>query len=165
MDARFKVGLVWGGVTRRPDPRLLDCLSDTPGAERMAWYGLQKTPPGRGQPAPPPDLPGFTDLSPRINDFMDTAHLAMRLDLVVTVDTSVAHLAGSLGVPTAVLLTHPPDWRWGLADATPWYPSVRLVRQRDRRDPGRMMADLRNLIAGEAERKRRSPRTCPTTPS
>jgi predicted TPR repeat methyltransferase len=150
--ARFKVGLVWGGVSRRLDPRLLDCLADTPGAERIAWYGLQRELPGR-DPGPPPDLPGFIDLSPRINDFMDTAHLAMRLDLVVTVDTSVAHLAGSLGVPTAVLLTPPPDWRWGLADTTPWYPSVRLVRQRRRGDQGQMMADARALIAGDMERR------------
>jgi tetratricopeptide (TPR) repeat protein len=141
----LRVGLTWAGVTRRLDPRLLGCLADIPG---VAWYGLQKNPPD-----PRPDLPGFMDLAPRMGDFMDTAHLAMRMDLVVTVDTSMAHLTGSLGVPTAVLLTPLADWRWGLADTTPWYPSVRLVRQRHRSSAGQMMADLRALIAGDAERK------------
>jgi hypothetical protein len=147
----LRVGLTWVGVTRQLDPRRLGCLADIPG---VAWYGLQKDPADR-PPYPRPDLPGFIDLAPHMGDFMDTAHLAMRMDLVVTVDTSVAHLAGSLGVPTAVLLTRPhvPDPRWGLADATPWYPSVRLVRQRSRSNADQMMADLRALIAGDAERK------------
>lgn len=69
-------------------------------------------------------------LAPYITDFNDTANLVQQLDLVVTVDTSVAHLCGSLGVPTWVLVTYSPDWRWGVAgETTPWYPSVKLFRQ------------------------------------
>jgi ADP-heptose:LPS heptosyltransferase len=65
-----------------------------------------------------------------IADFADTAALVAALDLVITVDTAVAHLAGALGVETWVLLPHFPDWRWGVAgERTPWYPSLRLFRQ------------------------------------
>ena len=63
-------------------------------------------------------------------DFSDTAALCELMDLVITVDTSVAHLSGALGVPTWVLLPHLPDWRWLLnRRESPWYPSVRLYRQ------------------------------------
>jgi tetratricopeptide (TPR) repeat protein/glycosyltransferase involved in cell wall biosynthesis len=70
------------------------------------------------------------DLAPHLNDFRDTAAVMAQLDLVVTVDTSVAHLAGALGIPTWVLLPHVPDFRW-MVDRTdsPWYPTMRLFRQ------------------------------------
>lgn len=62
--------------------------------------------------------------------FDETAALIMALDLVISVDTSVAHLAGALGCPVWVLLPHVPDWRWLLnRDDSPWYPSMRLFRQ------------------------------------
>ncbi|MDP9128148.1 MAG: tetratricopeptide repeat protein [Pseudomonadota bacterium] len=65
-----------------------------------------------------------------ISDFADTAGLLMQLDWLITVDTAVAHLAGALGVKTCLLLSHCPDWRWGIAGAaTPWYPSLTLLRQ------------------------------------
>lgn len=65
-----------------------------------------------------------------IRDFSDTAALCELMDLVVSVDTSVAHLGGAMGRPTWILLTHNPDWRWLLdRDDSPWYPSVRLFRQ------------------------------------
>jgi hypothetical protein len=65
-----------------------------------------------------------------LGDFADTAALTQLMDLVVSVDTSVAHLAGALGRPTALLLPAEPDWRWGLNAAhTPWYASLRLYRQ------------------------------------
>jgi ADP-heptose:LPS heptosyltransferase len=69
-----------------------------------------------------------------IQDFSDTAALCDLVDLVISVDTSVAHLAGALGKPTWVLLPYAPDWRWMLdRDDSPWYPSVKLYRQdRDR---------------------------------
>ena len=63
-------------------------------------------------------------------DFDDTAALVESLDLVISVDTSLAHLAGALGKPVWVLLAHGPDWRWMLERAdSPWYPSARLFRQ------------------------------------
>ena len=73
----------------------------------------------------------FIDLAPRLGDFADTAAAVAALDLVISVDTAVAHLAGAMGRPVWVLLPHAQDWRW-LRDRedTPWYPSMRLFRQR-----------------------------------
>jgi hypothetical protein len=72
----------------------------------------------------------FTNWSESLNDFTDTAALIDNLDLVITVDTSVAHLAGAMGKPTWILLPFAPDWRWLLnREDTPWYPSARLFRQ------------------------------------
>lgn len=73
----------------------------------------------------------FQDLS----NFLETAGLLLNMDIVITVDTSVAHLAGSIGIRTVLLLQHVPDWRWLLRrDSSPWYPSVTLVRQESRGD-------------------------------
>ena len=72
----------------------------------------------------------LVDLSGYLNDFADTAAALAHLDLLVTVDTAVAHLAGALGKPVWILLTHNPDWRWLLdRQASPWYPTARLFRQ------------------------------------
>ena len=73
----------------------------------------------------------IADLSPWLTDFAETAAAVSRLDLVISVDTSVAHLAGALGRPTWLLLQYPPEWRWLLArEDSPWYPTARLFRQR-----------------------------------
>jgi hypothetical protein len=149
----FSVGLAWAGspahsndALRSMPPELLAGLAGLPGAEKISWYGLQKPP-----AAEPPALPGFTDLSPRMGDFLDTARLAARLDLVVTVDTSVAHLAGLLGLPAIVMLAHVPDWRWGLGETTPWYPGLALVRQPSHGDWGGAVEKLKREIAGRAQ--------------
>jgi ADP-heptose:LPS heptosyltransferase len=64
--------------------------------------------------------------------FVDTAAIMMNLDLVVTSDTSIAHLAGALGVPVWVVLPHAPNWRWLLDRSDcPWYPTMRLFRQQE----------------------------------
>jgi hypothetical protein len=79
----------------------------------------------------PQELIGrVTDLGAHLHTLNDTAHALRALDLLVTVDTSVAHLAGALGVPTLLMIPFVPDWRWmvGRTD-TPWYRSVQLIRQ------------------------------------
>jgi hypothetical protein len=74
--------------------------------------------------------PEITPLGEQIADFADTAAIIANLDLVISVDTAVAHLAGALGKPTWILLPFAPDWRWLLGrDDSPWYPSARLFRQ------------------------------------
>lgn len=88
----------------------------------------------------------------QFGDLADTAALAAQLDVVISVDTSIAHLSGAIGQETWVLLAYDPDWRWGLhTDRTPWYPSARLYRQAVRDDwsvpLARVREDLMKLAA------------------
>jgi hypothetical protein len=88
-------------------------------------------------------MPGLRWLGADIADFEDTAAIASLCDLVVSVDTSVAHLAAALGAPTCILLPFAPDWRWLLdRDDTPWYPGVHLLRQRAPGDWAPVIAQL-----------------------
>lgn len=126
----LKVGLVWGSSPTDPSRSCpldkLIALGRVPG---VRLFSLQK-----GSHAADlgrtPAASCLEDLSGRIHDMADTAALIRQLDLVVTVDTSVAHLAGALGRPTWILLPHLADWRWltGREDC-PWYPTARLFRQ------------------------------------
>lgn len=124
------VGLAWSGNPghvmdfRRSLPlgRLLEALPDG-----IAWWCVQKD-----MPAADAQLLGCQTRvrRPPIGDFADTAALVASLDAVVTVDTSVAHLAGAMGRPTLLLVSEPADWRWQCARPdSPWYASVRLFRQ------------------------------------
>lgn len=86
---------------------------------------------------------GMFDAGPLLHDFADTAALIQCLDLVITVDTSVAHLAGALGRPVWVLLRFAPDWRWMLDRAdSPWYPTMRLYRQAEIGEWGPLVAQV-----------------------
>ena len=92
------------------------------------------------------------DLNSDLTDFVETAALISCLDLVITVDTSVAHLAAALGRPTWILLPYTPDYRWLLGrDDSPWYPTARLFRQDETRDYARVVervhAELKALAA------------------
>jgi Tfp pilus assembly protein PilF len=85
--------------------------------------------------------------SGEIGDFSDTAALISQLDLIISVDTSIAHLAGALGKPVWILLTHAPDWRWLLdRDDSPWYPSARLFRQSEMREWGGVTMRVREAL-------------------
>jgi hypothetical protein len=133
--AGLRVGLCWRGSpasggpgTRRVDALrsiplgLLEPLAAVPG---IAWTALAKDA-GDALPA------GFSawDPMPEVKDFADTAALVAALDLVITVDTAVAHLAGALGRPVWLLNRYDTDWRWGLGrDDSAWYPSLRQFRQ------------------------------------
>jgi tetratricopeptide (TPR) repeat protein len=128
-EGRPRVGLVWAGNPahsndrRRSLPyRYLARLLGTPG---VAFVSLQC-----GTRAAEAVLHGVADRSAALTDYGETAALIANLDLVVAVDTSVAHLAGALGKPVWVMLPFAPDWRWIQGrDHTPWYNAMRLFRQ------------------------------------
>ena len=131
-DAKLKVGIVWAGSPKRRKDNQRSCnltdfirFFDVP---EIAFYSLQKNLSENDRTLLNQHL--VPDLSPHLNDFADTASAIAQLDLVISVDTSVAHLAGALGKPVWVLLSFAPDWRW-LLDRTdnPWYPTARLFRQ------------------------------------
>jgi ADP-heptose:LPS heptosyltransferase len=82
-----------------------------------------------------------------LDGFSDTAALISHLDLVISVDTAIAHLAGALGKPVWILLTHVPDWRWLLdRDDSPWYPTARLFRQSETRQWDSVIARVRDAL-------------------
>ena len=94
-----------------------------------------------------PRLKDFTDEMDREHGFKDTAALMMTLDLIITSDTAIAHLAGALGRPVWVLLCSAPDWRWQLErNDTPWYPTMRLFRQGTPRDWAGVLADVKKEL-------------------
>jgi thioredoxin-like negative regulator of GroEL len=130
----LKVGIAWAGSPKNPNNRhrSLDvsyflALLDIPG---VAFYSLQKEPPAAELTQLGDRKEQVQDLSKQLQDFTDTAEIVEQLDLVITVDTSIAHLAGALGKSVWVLLNFDPDWRWLIGrEDSPWYPSVRLFRQ------------------------------------
>ncbi len=129
----LRVGVVWTGNPEHTRDRLRSVsfsqfrrLTDVAGA---TFYALQKglTVDQREELA---SAGTIVDLGDELRDFTDTAAIVANLDLVITVDTSVAHLAGALGKPVWILLPHAPDWRWLRERAdSPWYPTARLFRQ------------------------------------
>ncbi|HEY9672213.1 MAG TPA: tetratricopeptide repeat protein [Waterburya sp.] len=130
---RLKVGIVWTGNLDNVHNRRRSCglqaflpLLETPGIE---FYSLQVGQRSQDLATLPPSI-RVQDLSPQLQSFTDTAAAIAQLDLVITIDTSVAHLAGALGKPTWVILPFVPDWRWLLSRCdSPWYPTMRLFRQ------------------------------------
>ena len=86
-----------------------------------------------------------------MNDFADTAAVIGQLDLVISVDTAVAHLAGALGKPVWVVLPHPGDWRWMMGrDDSPWYPTMRLFRQSTPGDWGPVFGAIKQALSEQA---------------
>jgi hypothetical protein len=122
-----RVGVVWAGNPNHKNDRNrslpVHLLPGLAAARCVDWVSLQKG------VAAPDSLP-MRDAGPELDDFEATAGLIVNLDLVISVDTAVAHLAGALGHPVWILLPFAPDWRWML-DRTdsPWYRSARLFRQ------------------------------------
>jgi ADP-heptose:LPS heptosyltransferase len=95
----------------------------------------------------------MTDISADLADFGETAALIENLDLVVTVDTAMGHLAGALGKPAWILIPKAADWRWLLdREDSPWYPSVRLFRQQKPGDWDGPLQRLRAALAAELDR-------------
>lgn len=94
----------------------------------------------------------IVDLTAHLTDFVETAALVSCLDLVITVDTSIAHLAGALARPTWILLPYTPDYRWLLdRDDSPWYPTARLFRQDESRDYTGVLKRVRDELAARIE--------------
>jgi len=129
---RLRVGLVWAGsagsgLDAARSCRLAD-LAPLGAVGGIEWISLQRGPTTAQLAAFP--LP-IADIGSTVEDFADTAAVILQLDAVVTVDTSVAHLAAALGRPTLILLSRWPAWRW-LLDRTdsPWYRTAELYRQR-----------------------------------
>jgi predicted O-linked N-acetylglucosamine transferase (SPINDLY family)/ADP-heptose:LPS heptosyltransferase len=147
----LKVGIAWAGsplhrsdAQRSIDVEMLAPLLDVEG---VRWFSLQvgehagdlaRLPPGR-----------VTDLAPQLTDFAETAAAIAHLDLVIAVDTAVGHVAGALGRPAWLMLRSRPEWRWLLErEDTPWYPSLRLFRQRQRGDWHEVVARVRRALKG-----------------
>ena len=160
---KLRVGLVWSGGIRPNQPVSVNQRRNSPLATfaalkkpSVAFYSLQKGQPGEAELA---ELthnhwngPDIADLTGAIGDFSDTAAFMDNLDLVITVDTAAAHLAGALGKPVWILNRFDTDWRW-LLDRTdsPWYPTARLFRQETPGDWERVIqrvkAELDHLAA------------------
>lgn len=158
----LRVGLCWTGSTLTPLNRLrriafseLGPVLAVPGVE---FFSLQVL---VGQKEMQGDR-RLVDLAPHIDDFADTAAMIDQMDLVITVDTSVAHIAGALGKPVWTLLAKVADWRWGYeGDTTPWYSSMLLFRQTRSEEWAdvvqRVAAELNLLVADAAAATSRRP--------
>ncbi|HEX4676252.1 MAG TPA: tetratricopeptide repeat-containing glycosyltransferase family protein [Steroidobacteraceae bacterium] len=150
MRSRPRIGLVWSGnpnnaIDHRRSIRLADWITHLPSG--LQYFCLQKDVREADQAALDSN-PAILSYADDLLDFTDTAALCECMDIVVTVDTSVAHLSGALGLPTWLLLAYTPDWRWILGrNDTPWYPSVKLYQQKAAGDWtevfSRVAADLR----------------------
>jgi tetratricopeptide (TPR) repeat protein len=131
----LRVGLVWAGSRTHANDRRRSCplatLAPMLDAAGTAWFSLQQ---GHDDDASIAAAPRLVRLDAR-NDFDGNAALIAALDLVVTVDTSIAHLAGAMARPTWILLPFAADWRWReTGDSSRWYPTARLFRQPRRGD-------------------------------
>ena len=134
-----KIGLVWSGDPRPHDPaahaadlrRSIPLADFIPVLRRpdITWFSLQMGPARQQMASLPPDI-HLADAMEHVQDFTDTANIVAGLDLVITVDTSIAHLAGALGKPVWVLSRFDGCWRWlESGETSPWYPRLRLFRQ------------------------------------
>ncbi|MDB4264707.1 glycosyltransferase, partial [bacterium] len=149
----FRVGIVWAGRPEHENDHHRSCALENfmplEQMEGIRLYGLQKGEAAR-QLRKLPNRKTVENLGEDFENFADTAGAVANLDLVISVDTAVAHLAGTMGKPVWLLLPFAPDWRWLLdREDSPWYPSMRLYRQKSRGDwPEvfqRLASDLENL--------------------
>ncbi len=127
-------------------------LAQIPG---LTLVSLQKQQQSQTPTVAPPAMP-LIDFTPELSDFADTANLIAALDLVISVDTAVAHLAGAIGKPTWILLSRPGHWLWLLDRTdTPWYDSMKLLRQKTPGDwhelISRVTQNLRDHLSGSAD--------------
>jgi tetratricopeptide (TPR) repeat protein len=146
---RLRVGLVWSGNPKHINDRNrsmpLQVMSPLLDVDAM-FVSLQRDPRPRDADVLR-ERTEIIDHSRDLTDFVETAALVSCLDLVIAVDTSVAHLAAALGRPTWILLPHTPDYRWLLGrEDSPWYPTVRLFRQTKTRDYASVVERVRTEL-------------------
>ncbi len=166
-DTNFKIGICWQGNSQYSTPFLravvaaksialhkLNPLAQVPG---VSIYSLQKQTGEEQLQSLPFVLHTFdNDFDTTNGRFMDTAAVMKNLDLVITIDTSICHLAAALGVPTWNMLPNPPDWRWMLnRPDTPWYPNMRLFRQPSMNDWDSVVARVTDELARTVQEKNR----------
>jgi len=166
---RPRVGLAWQGNPQHLNDRnrsiALARLKPLIESLPAGWVSLQKGA-GSEQVAAAGFSGRLLDAGPGLQDFADTAALLANLDLVVTIDSAVAHLAGALGRPVLLLLPWSPDFRWMLGRAdTPWYPTMRLLRQARRRDWTLPLQAVRSAVEEELRRYRKVAPPTPEAPA
>jgi tetratricopeptide (TPR) repeat protein len=162
-DTRMKVGVVWASGRRGGDRASLRFYEQKScpilsyarlfAVAEISFYSLQVGENAADLAQLEGEYP-LQDLSPQIQDFADTTALIVQMDLVISVDTAVAHLAGALGKPVWLLLPLGADWRWmRKRQDSPWYPTMRLFRQAQLGDwegvIDRVTAALKRVVAGE----------------
>jgi len=145
-----RVALAWAGRAAHPNDRnrsiALAALAPIFALEQVAFVSVQREPREDAQALAA--ARGLAHVGEELQDFEDTAAVLALCDLVVSVDTAVAHLAGAMGRPVSILLPFQPDWRWLLERTdSPWYPTARLYRQREPGDWGGVIARLRDDLA------------------
>lgn len=139
-----KVGLVWSGNPRNMNDFARSCpleaFAPLLARKDCAFYSLQKGPEAAR------DFPGVK-LGDELKDFVDTGAALQEMDLLISVDTSVVHLAGALGRPVWMMIAAMPDWRWLMhGDTSAWYPSLRIFRQRTRGNWATVIEDLNRAL-------------------
>jgi len=151
-DSACRVGLVWRGSPQHlmDQDRSISLAAFSPitGLGGVSFYSLQVGSAAEEAKSPPAGM-RITDLADRLEvpQLPDIAAVIANLDLVISIDTSVAHLAGALGKPTWLLLAFVPDWRWLIErDDSPWYPTMRLFRQERPGDWAGVITRVRNAL-------------------
>jgi hypothetical protein len=148
VNANRKVGIAWAGRPEHANDRrrsmpveLLSVLGEVPDTTFVTIQPRPLNVPG------PSGIP-LLDFGPELSDFADSAGLISQLDLIISVDTSVAHLAGAMGRSVWLLLPFSPDWRWLIQrEDSPWYPTMRLFRQRKLGDWPEVLARVVSQLA------------------
>lgn len=157
-DQALRVGVVWRGNPLHPVDRdrsaSLAAFLPLAGLDGVSFYSLQVGPAAaEAATAPAADL-RLTDVTGRLEDPSDTAALIANLNLIISVDTGVVHLAGALGKPVWVLLPDIADWRWlEERSDSPWYPTMRLFRQERPGDWGGVMERVRDALTSLASER------------
>ena len=150
------MGLVWAGNPGHKNDHNrsvpLSALAPLAAIDGIGFFSLQKGP-GAGQLTEVPAGLKTVNLGEQLTSFADTAAVIANLDLVIAVNTAVAHLAGGMGKPVFLLVPFAPDWRWLLARTdSPWYPTMRLFRQPRPGDWPSVIASLADCLRSAAER-------------